>query len=182
VLVTSSSPRRPRRARRGRTARHDSRGFTLVELTIALGLLLIVVGAMYDQLSSAQRSEHFASDRSFVLDQTRESMARMTLDIRQAVSVDPSSTDTHMLLQTYVNGTLTFVTYDISGTTLTRTVQGRPAEQLQTDLADTSIFSYDPDASDAQVVSILLQVTPPASPNATIQLTSEARLRNIDPG
>jgi prepilin-type N-terminal cleavage/methylation domain-containing protein len=179
VLVTSTPSRRPRRSRLGR---RDQRGFTLVELMIAVGLLLVVVGAMLDQLTSAQRSEHFASDRAFVLDQTRNSMARMTLDIRQAASVDPSSTDTHMLLQTYVDGTLTYVTYDISGTTLTRTVQGHPAEQLQTDLADTSIFSYDPDASDAQVVSILLQVTPPASPNATIKLTSEARLRNIDPG
>lgn len=168
--------------RRARRRAGDERGFTLVELTIAMGLLLVVVGAMLNQLSSAQRSEHFASDRSFILDQTRQSMARMTLDIRQAASVDPTSTDTHLVLQTYVDGVLTQVTYDITGAILTRTVQGHAAEKLQTNLANTSIFSYDPDTSNAQVVSILLQVTPPATPNATIQLTSEARLRNIDPG
>lgn len=159
--------------------RRDQLGFTLVELMITLAILMVVMGAIMSQLTTAQRSERFASDRSAMLDQTRASMARMTLDIRQASWIDPSSTTNHLVMSTYVGGTQQTVTYDIIGTDLWRTVGSRPAEKLQTNLAAASIFTYEPDSTNAQVVTTLLQVTPPASPDATIELTSEARLRNI---
>jgi Tfp pilus assembly protein PilW len=165
--------------RRFARARRSERGFSLVELVIALSILMVVIGAILSQLTSAQESEHFASDRSAMLDQTRQSMARMTLDIRQASWIDPASDNNHLSMSTYVTGAQATVTYDIVGTDLWRTVGGRPAEKLQTNLAAASIFTYEPSAANAQVVSILLQVQPPASPDAMIQLTSEARLRNI---
>lgn len=170
-----------RRFLRRRRARCDS-GFSLVELLVAMGIFLVVVAALMSQLTSAQRSQHYAQDRATILDQCRASMARMTLDARQAASIDPNSTPTHLVMTTYVDALLTTVTYDISGTNLMRTVQGRASETLQTNLANTSIFTYEPSASNAQTVAILLQVKPPASPNTVISLSSEAHLRNIDPG
>jgi len=167
---------------RRRRPRQPEHGFTLIELTIVLAVLLLVVGAILSQLASAQQSEGFAADRAAALDQTRESMARMTKDLRQATSIDPSSSATYMSMTTYVESTLTTVTYSISGTNLIRTVGSKPAEILQKDLASTSIFTYEPDATSAEVVSVLLEVQPEHSPQTSVQMTSEVRLRNIDTG
>lgn len=162
--------------------RREQAGFTLLELTIAMGILLAVSAALLSQLSSAQRSQRYAADRATAIDETRAAMARMTLDIRQASVIDPASTGTHLAMTTFVSGTSRDVTYDIVGANLWRTVEGRPAEKLQTNLASASIFTYQPDVLGAQIVSIYLQVAPPASPDTVIKFTSEARLRNIDPG
>ena len=155
------------------------RGFSLIELTITLGLLLLVVGTLAMQLTSAQRTARYGADRAAILDETRASMARMTKDLRQASAIDPGSDSDHLVLSTYVLGVAATVTYDISGATLRRTVAGRPAEILQTHLASSSIFSYSPDTTATETVGLLLEVIPPASPDATIQLTSEIHLRNF---
>jgi hypothetical protein len=152
----------------------------LIELTIVIAILLLVIVSILMQLTSAQQSEVFAADRTSALDETRVSMARMTKDLRQASSIDPSSSATQVSMTTYVEGNLTTVVYTISGTNLLRTVGTRPSELLQKDLASTSIFTYEPSNTDAQVVSILLEVQPEASPETTVQMTSEVRLRNLD--
>ena len=157
-------------------------GFTLIELTIVIAILMLVIASILSQLTSAQRSESFAEDRSAALDETRASMARMTKDLRQATSIDPASTATNVWMTTYVRSTLTTVTYTISGTNLLRTVGTNPSEILQKDLASTSIFTYEPSVTDAEVVSILLEVQPEHSPQTSVQMTSEVRLRNIDTG
>jgi prepilin-type N-terminal cleavage/methylation domain-containing protein len=165
-----------------RTRPQESGGFTLIELTIVIAILLLVVATILTQLVSAQRSEVFAQDRGAALDETRASMARMTKDLRQATAIDPTSSATNVTMSTYVGGTLTTVAYTISGTNLLRTVSTHPAETLQRDLASTSIFTYEPSSTSAQVVSILLEVQPEHSPETTVQMTSEVRLRNIDTG
>ena len=68
----------------------------------------------------------------------------------------------------------------VVGASLRRTVAGKPSEVLQTRLASTSIFSYSPDTTATETVGLLLEVIPPASPDATIQLTSEIHLRNLE--
>jgi hypothetical protein len=151
-----------------------------MELTIVIAILLVVIVSILMQLTSAQRSEVFAADRGAAIDETRVSMARMTKDLRQASSVDPSSSATFMSMTTYVEGSQTTVTYTISGTNLLRTVGTKPAEILQKDLASSSIFTYEPSNTDAQVVSILLEIQPEHSPETTVQMTSEVRLRNLD--
>src|SRR4051794_38145912 len=162
--------------------RRNERAFTLIELTIVVAILLLVVASILTQLTSAQRSEVFAADRGAAIDETRVSMARMTKDLRQATTIDPTSSATQVGMTTYVKGTLSPVTYTISGNNLLRTVGSHPAELLQKDLASTSIFTYEPSNTDAEVVSILLEVQPEASPETTVQMTSEVRLRNLDTG
>jgi hypothetical protein len=147
-----------------------------------IAILLLIVATILSQLTTAQRSEVFAADRGAAVDETRVSMARMTKDLRQATSIDPASSATQVSMTTYVEGSLTTVTYTISGNNLLRTVGTRPSELLQKDLASTSIFTYEPSNTDAQVVSILLEVQPEHSPETTVQMTSEVRLRNIDTG
>lgn len=153
-------------------------GFSLVELVVTMSLLALVLGSLSLALVGAQRTEHYSSDRAAILDATRASMARMTKDIRQASWIDPASTGAHMVMASYVEGVSKTITYDISGSVLLRTVSGKPSEQLQTNLASTSIFSYSPDVANSEIVTILIAVEPPASPDTIVHLTSEVRLRN----
>ena len=68
------------------------------------------------------------------------------------------------------------VVYQINGTVLTRSINGGAQIILMTNLASPSLFTYEP-----ALVTILLQATPKNSPNTTVQLTSEVRLRNLSP-
>jgi prepilin-type N-terminal cleavage/methylation domain-containing protein len=166
------------RLRFRRTSAADD-GFTLIELTITVALLVLVLLMFFEALGSAQRSQSFAQDRSETLDALQLTMARVTKDARQATSLDPSSSDSVLHVQTYVDGVLATVVYQISGTTLTRSVNGGAGIVLVTNLASPSLFTYEPSASNAQVVTILLQATPKNSPHTTVHLTSEVRLRNL---
>jgi hypothetical protein len=82
-------------------------------------------------------------------------------------------------MHTDVKGVATTVSYQISGTVLTRAVGGGAPIVLVTNLASPSLFTYDPSLTEVQVVTILLQATPKNSPNTTVHLTSEVRLRNL---
>ena len=154
-------------------------GFSLIELTITVALLVLVLGTFFEALGSSQKSEAFVEDRSQALDALRTTMAHITKDTRQATSIDPSSSASVLDMQTYDDGVLATVDYQISGTTLTRSVNGGAAIILMHNLASPSLFTYEPSSSSAEVVDILLQATPKDSPNTTVQLTSEVRLRNL---
>ena len=155
------------------------RGFTLVELTITVTLLVVIITMFAEALTSSQRTDSFAEDRSQTLDALQTTMDRVTKDTRQATSIDASSTASRLDMQTYVKGSVATVIYQISGTVLTRSINGGAAIILITNLASPSLFTYEPSSTSAQVITILLQATPKHSPNTTVQLTSEVRLRNL---
>ena len=107
-------------------------------------------------------------------------MARITKDTRQATSIDATSTASVLDIHTYVDGVAATVAYHINGTILTRSINGGAGIVLVRNLASPSLFTYDPPASPTRpVVTILLQATPKNSPNTTVHLTSEVRLRNL---
>ncbi|HEY5011320.1 MAG TPA: hypothetical protein VIK61_01275 [Acidimicrobiia bacterium] len=138
-----------------------------------------MLGMFFEALGSSQKSQSFAEDRSQALDSLQTTMARVTKDTRQATSIDPSSSASLLEVQTFVAAATASVTYQINGTTLTRSVNGGAAIVLVRNLASPSLFTYEPSSLNAQVVTILLQATPKHSPNTTVQLTSEVRLRNL---
>ena len=156
------------------------RGFTLVELLITVTLLLGVLGVTMDALLSITRSEAFQSDRNASLDSMRITLNRLTKELRQATDVSTSSTASYLDFNTYVNGTPTHLTYDASGTTLTRSINSGTATPVQDQLATTDIFSYEeaPPTPGAQWVKIVLQVNPKNTPDTTLVLDSEVNLRN----
>jgi type II secretory pathway pseudopilin PulG len=168
--------RTPSRFRRTSAAEH---GFTLIELTIAVALLMVVLGMFFEALGSSQRSEAFISDRTQALDALQTTMARITKDTRQATQINSTSSSSQLDMQTYFDGSPANIVYTISGTTLTRSVNSGGAIVLIDNLASPSIFSYEPSSTSATVVDILLQATPKMSPDTTVQLTSEVRLRNL---
>ena len=159
------------RCRRTNAAEH---GFSIVELIITVALLAIVCGILFEALGSSQRSESFARDRSAALDALQATMARVTKDARQATALGPTSSDSRLDVETFVDGSPANVVYQISGTTLTRSINGGAEIILMTNLASPSLFTYEP-----SVVTILLQATPKHSPDTTVHLTSEVRLRNV---
>jgi prepilin-type N-terminal cleavage/methylation domain-containing protein len=164
------------RCRRTSAVEH---GFTLIELTITVSLLVLVLGIFAGGLVSAQRSQSFAQDRSEALDALQTTMARVTKDARQATSIDAASSASLLDIHTYVDGAPATVLYHINGTILSRSVSGGAAIVLVTNLASPSLFTYEPSLTNAAVVTILLQATPKNSPNTTVHLTSEVRLRNL---
>ena len=164
------------RFRRTSAAEH---GFTLIELTIAIALLMVVIGMLFESLTSSQRSEAFIADRTQTLDALQTTMARVTKDTRQATQINTNSSASQLNMQTYFDGIAANVVYTISGTTLTRSINGGAAIILMNNLASPSIFTYEPSSASATVVDILLQATPKKSPDTTVQLTSEVRLRNL---
>ena len=164
------------RCRRTSAVEH---GFSLIELTITVSLLVVVLAMFAEALASSQRSQSFAQDRSETLDALQTTMARVTKDTRQATAIDATSSASRLDMHTFYKGAAATVSYVITATTLTRSVNGGAAVLLVTRLASPSLFTYEPTPTNIQVVKILLQVTPKNSPNTTVHLTSEVRLRNL---
>jgi type II secretory pathway pseudopilin PulG len=175
----AGTARRPEGRRRGTRAERDQQyGTTLIELTVVMGILLLVVGVMLDALGGAQRSERYAADRTEALDNMRSAIARFTKDVRQADGVDEGATASTFSMDTYVGGVYSHVLYTATGDRLTRSIDGGPAEVLIEQLFTTTVFEFEPSAESAEVVTITLVVEPETSPDTTIELTSEVRMRN----
>ena len=142
-------------------------------------LFAIVIGVIFAMLVNVQKSESFTQRRGDTLDELRVTMDRMTKDLRQATRVVGTPTASHIEFMTYENGTSADVTYNATGTTLTRQVGATTATTMQSDLTTTSIFTYVPSPSTPQVVEIALVVTPSNLPATTVTLDGEIHLRNL---
>jgi prepilin-type N-terminal cleavage/methylation domain-containing protein len=157
---------------------HAERGFTLIELMITTMLFLVVIGVIFALLFNQQKAETYVRGRGQALDDMRITMDRMTKELRQATSVVGTPTSSHIEFLTYQNGATADITYDASGTKLTRKIGSSPATTVQTGLTTTSIFEFVPSTLTPQVVDITLVVAPPNLPNSTVTLDGEVHLRN----
>jgi len=172
---------RPISSRFRRISAPEEEGFTLLELVFSVSILLVVLGSILGVFQVVQRQSAFVKDRSETLDTMRIAVDRMTKEIRQARVVEPDGTApaTRFEMTTFLLGVEADIVYAVVGDTLTRSVNGGTADVLQDDLAVTDMFTYTADTSGVvQVVSFSLQVHPPRSPDTTLVLTSEVRLRN----
>lgn len=126
------------------------RGFTLIELVVAMALLLVFVGIAFGTMSNyvAARS---ANQQEMLLEQNfRTAMDRMRYDMAQAGSVSSGNGDPIQLpLSNTVSDVLTFqapspstatITYNIAAGTaagtwrVVRTVSGQPGEPVTEDI------------------------------------------------
>jgi Tfp pilus assembly protein PilW len=174
---TRSHSRRTSAAERGRGAA----GNTIVELAITCSLLLVVLGVIYSSLENVMKAEAFENDRSTSLDTMRTVLNRMTRELRQASTVDETtSTPSHISFVSYAGGATHRFVYNATGTTLTRQVDGGATLTVVTGLASTSLFTYviAPPVPGAQWVQINLQVRPRNTPDTVLVLDSEVNLRN----
>lgn len=151
-----------------------------------MGILLIVMGSLLGVFASAQRTQSFAANRSETLDEMRLAMDQMTKDIRQATAVWGTSTGSRIEIDTFVLGTTEHVIYEVTGSTLTRSIGSSTGIPLQTRIVGGAPFVYTPtftasaDVVPVNVVVITLRVTPRDAPETVLELISEIRLRNAE--
>ena len=153
-------------------------GFTLVELLIVMSLLSIVMAVMLSTLFSVQRSETYTRGRTEALDEMRAAVNRMTKDLRQTSATVGTYTASSLTVTTYVDGEEATVSFNATGDTLTRSVNGGTPYPLVDDLTTTDIFTYTPTDSDPNMVGVLLSVQPPALPDTILNLEAEIEFRN----
>ncbi|HVL32177.1 MAG TPA: hypothetical protein VM600_01190 [Actinomycetota bacterium] len=166
---------------------------TITELMVAGSLMLMVMGAMLTLFSGVQRTSVRESARSQAGDAVRISMERITRDVRQSTRICPTSDGSRLDFDTYVNGVPRRVVYAVAGDSLTRqtgtgafascgtlTASNSSSRVFAERLVSTTVFTYDPDVESATAVAITLRVRPEnyRNDNVTIELTSEAQLRN----
>ncbi len=161
-----------------RRARRDEEGFTVIEVVIAMMLLSLVMALIFSSLWQTQRSEAYSRGRTEALDDMRQTMNRMTKDLRQVSSISGTPTASSLDVMTYVDGTLTRVVYQVTGDELTRQVGAGTATTMQVDLTTPDLFTYTPDATAPNILTIVLSVRPANLPETTLILESEVEFRN----
>src|SRR3954453_5233405 len=94
--------------------RREESGFTLVELLVAAGLMLVVVGAVLALLDSSSTIAARDQERTHAIREAQVGVHNMTKELRQAFSIvssSPYSIEGHVLK----NGVDRDVTYDCTG-------------------------------------------------------------------
>ena len=180
-----------RTRKRAAALRLEECGFTLIELLVATGLGLMVIGGAFVVFSGGVRSEPRAQSKAAALEEARVTVDRITRELRQGREVTVAS-PTELTILTYVKqascgdaaaGTSIScqVAYRCSGETCTRTVElpgggeAGPSVQVAAGLADASVFSYSPSASEPSYVGVSLSFSDEGEP---VTLEDGAALRN----
>jgi prepilin-type N-terminal cleavage/methylation domain-containing protein len=100
--------------------RADERGFTLVELAVAMTLMLLVSGAILGALESGTNAERRASTRVDDEQAVRLVLAQLTRDVRNATSIGGASLPSYEVDLGYANGDAVVWAYDPSTHVLQR--------------------------------------------------------------
>ncbi len=165
---------------------HPEAGFSLTELLVVIGLVLVVVVAALNVLDSGMRAERGQRARADTLEDTRTGMNRLTKELRQALSVSTTSTRSRIEMQTLVSGVEHTVVYDVADGKLRRALDGGTASPLVAGVVSTSIFCYDPpicaatgpDTAAPSLVRVSIVAQPPVSNARVIELSNDVNLRN----
>jgi hypothetical protein len=141
----------------------------------------LVLGVIYASFDGVMKSEAYSSDRTSALDDMRLALNRMTRELRQASAVnEPVSTSSRIEFDSYGGGASRHVVYQVTGTDLTRSVNGGSATTVLRRVVSPDVFVYvdAPPVPGAQWVRINLQVHPRRTPDTVLVLDSEVNLRN----
>lgn len=171
-------------------------GVSVIEMVLVVALFAVIMIATYSLLDSGTKAERGQQARHDALVEARESMTRITRDLRQALVVRglPDSTTTKLTIKTLDRGEERWVVFEVlgNGDLVRRSCENLPCTggsmPLATGLdAATPPFCYDPQtgcllASPPQKPShirISLAVEPAVFSGGPITLTTDVRLRNI---
>ncbi len=175
------------------TRLREERGVTLVEMVIATGLFMLLVGAVFAALDSGVKTERITQARQDALLDMRQAMTRMTKELRQAVSVDDQSTATKLDIQTLISGVQHHVVYDVVNASpnaiLRRTIDGGTPQTLATRVVAPQAFCYQfddptclrvtPDPETLSSIRISLSLDPVIFSSGSITLATDVELRNL---
>ena len=173
--------------KRLRTALRRDDGITVIELMIGIAMISLLVVSALSIVDSATRAEHGQRVRQDALLDARAAMTRMTKDVRQAISIDPSSNASRLTMSTLVSGAQHQIVYVNSGSAITRAVDGGTAETLVDSVATSQTFCYlfitaceaTTPSVDVSSIRITVKVTPTQTGAAPVTLATDVELRNI---
>jgi type II secretory pathway component PulJ len=190
----------PRRCRE--EVSHDG-GTTLVELVITLGLLMMMLLAVLSLLDSGTRTERAQQARGDAITGARQTVDRVSKDVRQATAVNADSTQSSLDIQTLIAGSPTRVVYDVSGGNFRRTVcagfaftsacDGNAAV-MATRVSPPEVFCYDYDPQTGCLedsglhprtsplptsIRVDISVQPEVFSGGPIRLATDVELRNL---
>lgn len=167
-------------------------GISVIELSIASMITLILVAAVLSMLDSGTRHERVGQARYEAQLTLRTSMNQISRELRQALSVDPSSNQTRLDMQTLISGTQRRVVYEVVGTApnavLQRSLDGGAPALLAERIVAPQAFCYhfsEPTCmatsptADLSSVRISLQIAPVVFSQGTVTLATDVQLRNV---
>jgi hypothetical protein len=180
-----------------RSVARSDRGVTLVELLMATGLMLVILGSAVTVLTSVMNSGPKISRRDYNVQKARIALNQMTREVRQGRAVEVATSST-LSLRTYTRrlvcgqsatlasgspATECRVTYSCSAGTCTR-IEAQPngsgagsAVKVIQGLSSNSVFSYSPNTTSATYVRANL-VLPNPSGSGSLTIGDGATLRN----
>lgn len=113
------------------TAARDERGMSVVELTIASSLIVLIVALFGDQLFASMQFTHAATSHSQSTEEARNAMARVERDVRSASTISvpaPWASGSSLEILTYAGvpgaGAPQWVRYRVITGTLYRSLGG----------------------------------------------------------
>jgi type II secretory pathway component PulJ len=181
--------------------RADS-GWTLMELLVAAGMLLLILGAALPMIVASVQTEPKISRKADQIQKARVLVERMGRDLRPAYLVIAPASSTSLVFETYlrrvacggsIEPTQTAppikcrVVYSCSTGTCTRQEQnpggggGGIAVKMVDGLLDSNVFSYYPSASSPRFVEVKAVMPASAPGEDAVTLEDGFALRNLSP-
>jgi prepilin-type N-terminal cleavage/methylation domain-containing protein len=164
--------------------RERDEGFTLVELMITMAIMGIVATAVTAVAMATFTSTGTITNRRDVFGDGRIALDRLSKQLRQGVTVDPTSDDSTLTFSGYDGGSTTPVTIVWRATgaaapyTLEVSINGGSFYTLLRSLTSKSVFTYTPSpagsATDEVAVALSLGTT-----TASTVISTVVNLRNV---
>ncbi len=130
---------------RNRLRRDD--GASIVEVILAFSMFSLLLMGVLSTLDSGTRTERASQAKQDTVHDLRTAVGRMTKDIRQAVSIQPTSNRGKLIFRTIIAGEEKNMTYEVDAAgDLHRLINNvSPGVPLATHVTNgTSVFCYDP--------------------------------------
>ncbi|MDX6608433.1 MAG: hypothetical protein QOF85_358 [Solirubrobacterales bacterium] len=173
--------------------RSDERGFTLVELLVAMSMMVVITGATVALFFSTLKDQARVTHTADQVGEARTALRRIVDDVRQASS--GSGTASELKVKTYVHSASCTTSASPSATAIsceviykcaletskttyqcTRAVGGGTAVKIVGKLSNNSVFTYTPTTTPTYIAAKL--VFPGSSGTATNTFENGATLRN----
>lgn len=170
----------------------EDRGFTLVEVLVAMGLGVMICGLSLTAVVAANRSFRHDADEAAGLNDVKTVSERLERDLRDARGVDASATSSQLSIwidsnSDYVKQAGEVVTWSLVASSDTghynvlRTVQGGTTTIVARSLVSQIAFTYDATPPATKVVKVSLTYDSVIGASATTRrLDFRARLRNVE--
>ncbi|HVE93020.1 MAG TPA: hypothetical protein VNE62_12090 [Actinomycetota bacterium] len=164
-------------------------GVTVIELAIAVAILSVLIAGVFGFLTNTLGDQAAQQSRAEAQDDLRSTMARLSKAVRQATSVDPSSTTSRLQMKTIIAGVEQQVTYTAAGTELKRRIGSGSDSTVAKGLLSPGVFCYDPPACIATgpgtlhltILRLTLIVQPSDDEARPLRLATDIQFRNVRP-